>query len=261
MDSIETYISQVEKTAKKITKNIYSSMIPESDLYEELYSIGLLTLVTSYNTFNPEKGSQFSSYLYCRLNGDMIDYLRSIDDVSQKDRKILKYINNINNETKKLEEKDLIEVTSKEFKTSKEHILKLLNTPSNELSSVQNMDNYINEQAITENRHLLSKLFKNTKLSNREKHILYQYYFEYTTIPEIAKTYNLSKLRIYQIQQKALAKLKTTYNELTMKITPEERKEHKAFLKNEKKKDSESRKKRSQNPKKSVKRETKPVLN
>ena len=93
-------------------------MIPESDLYEELYSIGLLTLVTSYNTFNPEKGSQFSSYLYCRLNGDMIDYLRSIDDVSQKDRKILKYINNINNETKKLEEKDLIEVTSKEFKTS-----------------------------------------------------------------------------------------------------------------------------------------------
>ena len=65
--------------------------VPDSPLaaYEDLESAGLMGLLQALDNYEAGHGTPFISYAYGRVRGSIVDYLRSIDVLSQKRRRLL----------------------------------------------------------------------------------------------------------------------------------------------------------------------------
>lgn len=53
---------------------------------EDLESVGLTGLLESLDAYDPSHGTRFTTYAYVRIRGAIVDYLRSIDVLSQRKR-------------------------------------------------------------------------------------------------------------------------------------------------------------------------------
>ncbi len=54
--------------------------------WEDLEGAGLLGLMQALDSYDPERGAQFATHAYRRVQGSLVDYLRSIDVLSRDKR-------------------------------------------------------------------------------------------------------------------------------------------------------------------------------
>lgn len=59
--------------------------------WEDLVSVGMMGLVTSYQRFDPSSGKPFETYAEFRIKGAMLDELRRIDPYSQQHRRSVRH--------------------------------------------------------------------------------------------------------------------------------------------------------------------------
>jgi len=135
--SLEEYILSNNGFLNKLA-SYYSNVIDIGIEYEDLYQVGCLALVESYNNYNVKKGS-LSTYSYLVIRGAMLNYINSnncvthvprplsvlLNNVSKKksifyrengrnmtDEEVLEYINN-NNFTNYKSNSDLVKILDK----------------------------------------------------------------------------------------------------------------------------------------------------
>ncbi len=229
--------SLIVKESIPLIKSIVGKVnSPDSPLCgrDDLINIGATGLLQALENYTLDKDVKFNTFAYYRIRGSIIDYLRSIDELSRTNR--ARYgaaQETISFLQQKLGRTPLDHEVAKEMELSLNDYQKLLskvqqrvalsldlNIYSESESSfserIQDPNFELPDQSIIneEDALLLKKAVKS--LPEREQIILALYYYEECTLKEIAGALSLSEARISQIIGKMLLTLKAELKELVL---------------------------------------------
>ena len=205
------YMPAVKAMAAKLKERL-----PSSVDFNDLISIGYEELVKLSRRYDPKKNDNFWGYAQKRIYGAMLDFLRSLDNLSRGDRKIVKEIDKIIEEyTAKYDHEPSNEYLSEVLGIDIEKIKKARNL--NEIYSVMPIEDQLNyyediskkiekEELINAIQNVLSSLKENEQL------IIQLYYFEELSLKEISDILGVSESRISQIHKKVIKKIREKLN-------------------------------------------------
>lgn len=198
---------------------------------EDLESAGIYGLLQAMDSYDCERNIQFNTFAYYRIRGNIVDYLRSIDQLPRKQRKNYGEVQQVIQEKSQIlgrepsdeeiaEELNMdIEDYHKLLSNVQQRNVLSLDTPAYDDNSNSHYDFHKNPDSETPDEELVKKeqtealQKKIGKLKDREKLILMLYYYEDMTMSEIALLLELTEARISQIVGKILIKLKGELNE------------------------------------------------
>lgn len=194
--------------------------------YEDLVHQGLLGLIDAVDRYNPEYGTQFSTYATVRIRGKVLDYLRSMDWLSRtarhRSKSIQKAIQTITSQTNvPPNEKELSEylgldldkvhqglMDSHKIIVSLDALVNMDEDNENTLYDTLADDNQADPAEIASENDLKSRLVSCLKrLPERDQLVLSLYYFEELTLKEIGKVLEVSESRACQIHSQAILNL------------------------------------------------------
>lgn len=201
--------------------------------YEDLESVGIMGLLQALDGYDPEQNVKFNTFAYYRIRGNVIDYLRKIDQMPRiKRANYGKAQDAMQRLMQKLGREPEDSEVARELDMSLEDYQKLLATVQQR--SVLSLDHkkYSNDESETELQDFIadqqfelpdvnlerSELEKKLsteiqKLKERDRLILALYYYEDLTLSEIAALLQLTEARISQIVGKLLLQLKSRLHE------------------------------------------------
>lgn len=197
--------------------------------YEDLENTGVMGLLQALDKYDPSRDVKFTTFAYYRIRGNIIDYLRSIDELPRKARTNYgKARQTIDNLQQKLGRQPKDEEVAEEMEMSLNKYRRLLsnvqrravlsiNKPISgkegedtmvmllEDESVEAPDARLDQESVSEQLQAAIE-----KLKERDRLILALYYYEDLTLNEIAVLLGLTEARISQIVGKLLLQLKST---------------------------------------------------
>jgi RNA polymerase sigma factor for flagellar operon FliA len=197
---------------------------------DELISYGIEGLIDAIEKYDPTRNIKFETYAVTRIRGSMIDGLRSMDwvpvSVRQKSKELEKVYLQLEN---RLGRTATHQEVAQELGISEKELSVLLQEIA--ATTIVSLDDYIpgdegeekkrrivemleDENAvdalemveIQEIKELLARSI--AKLPDKEKMVIYLYYYEGLTLKEIGLTLNLSESRISQLHTKAVLRLR-----------------------------------------------------
>ncbi len=194
--------------------------------YEDLVHQGLLGLIDAVDRYNPEYGTQFSTYATVRIRGKVLDYLRSMDWLSRtarhRSKSIQKAIQTITSQTNvPPNEKEISEfmgldldkvhqglMDSHKIIVSLDALVNMDEENENTLYDTLADDNQADPAEIATENDLKTRLVNCLKrLPERDQLVLSLYYFEELTLKEIGKVLEVSESRACQIHSQAIMNL------------------------------------------------------
>ncbi|ARJ57229.1 RNA polymerase sigma factor FliA [Campylobacter cuniculorum] len=188
--------------------------LPSSIDVNDLIGVGVEEMIKLSRRYDKEQNDSFWGFARKRVNGSMLDYLRSLDVMSRNNRKIIKDIDTALDEyyqehesepddeylAKKL---DLNVEKIKEVRTAHSISYTL---PLDEQIELYNEDDTLEK---LEKEQLLEKINEVLEdLKERDQLIIQLYYYEELNLKEISEILNISESRISQIHKKILKKLR-----------------------------------------------------
>jgi len=199
---------------EKLVYSIISKYANNSNR-EDLYQVGMIGAITAYNKYDESLGVKYSTYAYKYILGEVLKYLR-------EDRSIRVSRDIINDYKKIMIGKDYIykeygyvdnKKLSKILNIGEERINEVLNYSDNTISINKPIGEDITlEDTIKDNKLDLNDLVSLkealSNLSNEEKKLIYERYYNNLTQTEIAKRDNISQVKVYRLERKILDKLK-----------------------------------------------------
>lgn len=218
---IEKSIPLVKSIVGKINR-------PDNALasFEDLESAGILGLLQALDNYNADQQVQFNTFAYYRIRGNVIDYLRKIDEVPRMQRTTFGKAQEIMNRlTQELGREPEDAEVAKELEISIDDYNKLLMTvqqrsvlsldyesgdegSANLGSLIEDEDaDQPDARIIAEGMQLKLKDHIK-KLKERDRLILALYYYEDLTLSEIAVLLGLTEARISQLVGKLLLQLR-----------------------------------------------------
>lgn len=194
--------------------------LPASVDVNDLISIATEELIKLARRYDKEQNTNFWGYAKKRVNGAMLDYLRSLDTMSRQNRKIIKDIQIIVDEyINEFDEEPSDEFIAQKLEIEVEKIKEA--RLSYHIDTLMPLDNRISEYA-NDDESVIEKLDKEImlekitsyleKLDKREQMIIQLYFFEELSLKEISEILNISQSRICQIQSRILNALKKELN-------------------------------------------------
>ncbi|MCW1360674.1 RNA polymerase sigma factor FliA [Campylobacter sp. CCS1377] len=204
-----TYMPALRAMAYRLKERLPSSIDTN-----DLISIGVEEMIKLSRRYDKEQNDNFWGFVKKRVNGAMLDYLRSLDVMSRNNRKIIKDINNLIDEYYQEHEKEpddeyLAKKLNLEIDKIKEaraaHAISLV-LPLDEQLECFNEDRTIER---IEKEELIEKI--NAVLENlkeRDQLIIQLYYYEELNLKEISEILDISESRISQIHKKLLKKIR-----------------------------------------------------
>jgi RNA polymerase sigma factor FliA len=194
--------------------------------YEDLVHQGLLGLIDAIDRYNPEFGTQFSTYATVRIRGKVLDYLRSMDWLSRtarhRSKSIQKAIQELTFRTNLPPNEQEISnylgldldkvhqglLDSNKVIVSLDALVNLDDENENSLYDTLADDSQVDPADITAENDLKSRMVASLKkLSERDQLVLSLYYFEELTLKEIGKVLEVSESRACQIHAQAILNL------------------------------------------------------
>lgn len=218
---IEKSIPLVKSIVGKINR-------PDNALasFEDLESAGILGLLQALDNYNADQQVQFNTFAYYRIRGNVIDYLRKIDEVPRMQRTTFGRAQEIMSKlTQELGREPEDSEVAKELEISLDEYNKLLMTvqqrsvlsldyesgdegSANLGSLIEDEDaDQPDARIIAEGMQLKLKDHIK-KLKERDRLILALYYYEDLTLSEIAVLLGLTEARISQLVGKLLLQLR-----------------------------------------------------
>ena len=206
---------------------------PENFETEDMYGIGVRSLILAVNRFDPSKGKSFGNYAALRIKGGLLDELRRIDHLPRANRAKAKSLQSTILELELFFKRPpTAEEICKELKLSSEEYQKLLKetqpivfVPLESNSPNSDSDDY--SSSLSETLHdptestafdhvdrkekitLLRERIK--ELPEQSQKILMLYYIEELRLSEIAHVFNLSEGRISQIISHSIISLRAKF--------------------------------------------------
>ncbi len=188
--------------------------LPSSIDFNDLVSIGTEELIKLARRYESALNDSFWGYARMRVNGAMLDYLRSLDVVSRSNRKLIKSIDS--EVTKYLNEHG--EEPSDEYLAQAlgEGIEKIreakVASDVYALVPIDEQFNAIEQDQITkkiETEELLEHIQKVlSQMGEREQTLIQLYYFEELNLSEIREILGITESRISQIIKEVIKKVR-----------------------------------------------------
>jgi len=222
-------ITQAIPLVKSIIGKINRPDTPLSQ-YEDLESAGIMGLLQALDSYDPGKKVQFNTFAYYRIRGNIIDYLRKIDQMPRVQRSNYGKAQQVMEElSQKLGRMPKDEEVANEMGLSLDDYHKMLmnvqqrsvlsldqnkydNGDNGEALSAHLEDTEVEQPDARLDRQSMEQKIKGhlKKLKERERLILALYYYEDLTLSEIAVVLGLTEARISQIVGKLLIQLKAS---------------------------------------------------
>lgn len=95
--NLNEYYGLAIKLANEAHKRLLSAGVYEIER-QELIQEGFRGLVEAGNRYDPEKGAAFGTFAYTRIYGAIIDYMRSMDPLTQREREKVKKLDRVKDE-------------------------------------------------------------------------------------------------------------------------------------------------------------------
>lgn len=209
-----TLTNELVSSYEKLVYSIISKYSNERNK-DDLFQVGMMGIIDASKKYDSESGIKFTSFAYKYILGEVLKYLR-------EDRNI-KISRDIIRDYKKITlVKDHIyemygrticaKELSKLVNLSEERINEVINYNEKELSinmMISDDEKISLEDTISDNRNNYFELNDALKeLSDSEKKLIYERYYENKTQTEIAKEKNISQVKVYRYERKILDKLK-----------------------------------------------------
>ena len=215
---IEENIPVIEAVASGIASG---SKMPSGVVFNDLVSWGVEGLIKAYHNYKDDKGTQFKTYAYYRIKGEILDRIRRewsyrnpIDYRHQQDR-IKDRIAEVTEEALQdfegermtdpdREEKvnDLISNSAMMYLMSVDDVDVVSNTVGTQDPAIEVID----EVERSHDRNILWEEIRH--LDNLEKKILQMFYIQGLKQIEIADALNLSRSKVCRLHMKVLEKLR-----------------------------------------------------
>ena len=216
------YTGLVKSIALQI-RGVYSSFAQVDDIVSE----GILTLLTSIDKFDPEKGIKFETYVAKRIRGMVIDLARKQDwlprNIRQRAKEIDAAVSNLANELGRFptdqEVAQHLGIPTDKYQKEAARVA-LSNTLSlDALMDARDMeggrfelsdqDPKLQPETVLEDRELQETLAAGiSSLQENEQIVLSLYYEKNLHMKEIAQVMGVSEPRISQIHSRAIQKLR-----------------------------------------------------
>lgn len=196
--------------------------------YEDLESAGVMGLLQALDNYDSDKNIQFNTFAYYRIRGNIIDYLRSIDEMPRLQRanygKAQEVTSRLQQELgrdpEEQEVADALEISVSDYRKILETVqqrafLSLDNEGYGEekgtsLASMIEDPNSVSPDAELDRESVAERIQSAIKnLKERDRLVLALYYYEDLTLNEIAQLLGLTEARISQIIGKLLLQLKS----------------------------------------------------
>lgn len=188
--------------------------LPSSVDMNDLVSIGTEELIKLARRYDSSRNDSFWGYARLRVNGAMLDYLRSLDVLSRSSRKLIKaidaevsrYFNDFEEEpsneylAEKLGE-DLDKIRQARLASDIYTVVPL----DEQFSALEDSDmmKYCEQKELME---LIKKVL--SRLTEREQLIIQLYYLEELSLSEISEILNITESRISQISKEVIKKIR-----------------------------------------------------
>lgn len=222
-DSIVAYLPLVRLVAERIHRRLPAGI----DL-DSLIQSGIVGLMEALQRYDLSRGVTFHTYAHYRIQGEIIEYLRSLDWVSRSVRAWGRKIGTARNRLEgwlgreatpeemaaelhvSLEE--YYRVTQKVSEATLFSLEDLLTDPEGERRMAQEAfchNPFQDPLTVLEKKDLVEKLTAALEtLSERERLVVTLYYYEELTLKEIGEVLGLTEGRICQIHAQAVSRLR-----------------------------------------------------
>ena len=211
------------KSAALQIRGVYSSFAQVDDIVSE----GILTLLSSIDKFDPDKGIKFETYVAKRIRGMVIDLTRKQDwlprNIRQRAKEIDAAVSNLANELGRFptdhEVADHLGMPTDKYQKEAARVA-LSNTLSLDALmdardleghrfEVSSEDPTIQPETVLEDQELQQTLAQGVAaLQENEQIVLSLYYEKNLHMKEIAQVMGVSEPRISQIHSRAIQKLR-----------------------------------------------------
>lgn len=218
----------ISKSMPLIRSIIGKINIPDQPLtqQEDIESAGISGLIQAMDSYDSSRNIKFNTFVYYRIRGNIIDYLRKIDQLPRQKRKDYGTIKNaIKKLSQQLGRKPSDEEVARELDMNLENYRQLLsnvqtrnalsldssfkNDDSNSFYEVhENPDVEMPDQDLVNKERAQILKEKIGELEERDRLILTLYYYEDMTMQEVAMLLELSEARISQLIGQILVQLK-----------------------------------------------------
>lgn len=225
---IEDYLPLVKSIVNRMRYHF-----PDNYETEDMYGIGVRSLILAVNRFDPSKGRAFGSYATLRIKGGLLDELRKIDHLPRANRAKAKSLQSTILEMEmELKRPPTPEEICLKLKISQSDYQKLLDqtqpiifVPLETKSSFSDSDNdcvslsdslYDPTESTAfeqvEHKEKIALLRDRIKdLPEQSQKILMLYYIEELRLSEIAQLFSLSEGRISQILSHSIISLRAKF--------------------------------------------------
>jgi len=205
------YLPAVKNLAYKM-----KSRLPLSVDFDDLVAVATEELIKVSRRYDVKQNDNFWGYARMRVEGAMLDYLRSLDVVSRGDRKIIK---DIDKEIQKYYNEHQIE-------PSDEYLAKVLDLPLKKIQKARMAGDIYSVMPIEEQLEVFDNINKKieeeelidiikkelSKMDKREQMVIQLYYFEELSLKEISEVLDISESRISQIHKSVVRKIREKLN-------------------------------------------------
>ncbi|TQR29351.1 RNA polymerase sigma factor FliA [Campylobacter sp. MIT 99-7217] len=188
--------------------------LPSNIDVNDLIGVGVEEMIKLSRRYDKEQNDSFWGYAKKRVNGAMLDYLRSLDVLSRGNRKIIKDIDILIDEYYQEHECEpddeyLAKALNLEVEKIKE--VRLVHSLSYVLPLDDQLNFYQEDNTMEkiEKQALLEKINEILdELKERDQLIIQLYYYEELNLKEISEILNISESRISQIHKRLLKKIR-----------------------------------------------------
>lgn len=208
------YLPAVKSMAYRMKERVPSSVDTN-----DLISIGAEELIKLARRYDSNLNDSFWGYAKTRVNGAMLDYLRSLDVVSRASRRLIKaidyetskYFNEFQEEPSN---EYLAEILGEEIEKIREAKVAsdiYLLVPIDEQYNAIEQENILKK---LEQEELIGVIYKILKdFGEREQLIIQLYFFEELNLSEIKEILNITESRISQITKEVIKKIRKSLGE------------------------------------------------
>ncbi len=220
---IETYLPLVRVVAERIHRRL-----PPGIELESLLHSGIVGLLEALDRYDPKRGVEFQVYARYRIQGEIMEYLRSLDWVSRSvrawGRKVAtarSYLSGkYGREATPEEMAEALGISLEEFYRVEQKVSESTLLSLEDLSLVSEeewkraREGFFNDPfqdplTFIEGKDLVEKLASAIEeLPERERLVVTLYYHEELTLKEIGEILGLSEGRICQIHAQAVSRLR-----------------------------------------------------
>ncbi|DAB32954.1 MAG TPA: RNA polymerase sigma factor FliA [Sulfurospirillum sp. UBA11407] len=208
-DLVLQYLPAVRAMAYRMKERL-----PSSVDVNDLIAVGTEEMIKLSRRYDREQNDNFWGYGRKRVQGSMLDFLRSLDVMSRGDRRLVKavdreidrYLSEFGEEPSNEYLANLLEEELEKVEEARNGSKVVALMPINEQITILSEEDTASTVEKDELMELVQAIL--SSFNEREQLVIQLYYFEELNLKEISQILEISESRISQIHKKLLAKIK-----------------------------------------------------